>query len=217
MKNYLPRLLRRALLLASLPCLFLFTGCQDQPGAPTPEPDPETNAFAPNNGVDSSLTFVGGHHLGEIKLRETTEGVVNALGQPAEENAAMGRSIAVFNVPDGDTTATLTTGSTRFMPPDSTVYRVEFVRTTARKYRSPEGLGVGSTRTEIERLYTLTQLGSFTKQRNKYDVYDTDRGVGFEIGADSLVHGIVIHDRAASAVDSSLPLYDDFIPADRGK
>ena len=217
MNNYLPRLLRRGLLLAGLPYLLLLTGCRDDRGAPIQESDSETNAFAPNNGVDSSFTFVGGQHLGEVKLRETTEDVVKALGQPVGGDAAMGRAIAIFSVPDGDTTATLTTGSTRFMPPDSTVYRVEFVRTTARKYRSPEGLGVGSTRAEVELIYPLTPLGSFTEQRDKYEVYDTDRGVGFEIGADSLVHGIVIHDRAGRAVDSSLPLYDDFIPANRGK
>ena len=203
---------RSPLYLLALAGILFLPACQDASTPGAPDAEPGTNIFAPSKGDDSTVLFVGGQQLGDVLLREKMEVLVQQYGHPLREDAAMGRSMATFAIPDGDSMAELTTGSTRFMPPDSTDFRVQFVRTTARKYRSPEGLGVGSTRTEVEHSYALTRLGSFMEGARDYEVFDSARGVGFEVGGDSIVHGIVVHDLGQSAYDSRLPLYEGFIP-----
>lgn len=206
MSNY-RAILSRTVGLFALASLVLPTACGggNATSAPT-----ESKSGVPAKAQSAHLTFVPGERIGEYSLQQPTEALNEELGKATESDAAMGRALAVYQLPDGDAVATLTVGSTLNSPPDSTYYKVEFLRTTARKFHSASGLGVGSTRAEVEQEYTLTPVGYFTEGDVRYEVFDTDRGLGLELGQDNRVHGIIIHHPEKPAVEKGLPLYDEF-------
>ena len=148
-------------------------------------------------------TIFPGISIGCIKLGQTANDIIKALGQPDSSDAAMGKSMMRwFSKPTGkgiDTAVnSISVFSSSNMGSKDERRRIIHIRITSPYYKTPEHIGYGSTLTFIKRQYPTLKKPTATfsdKSTGKtVQIYDEIKeGIAFEINEATKCAGITIH------------------------
>lgn len=153
------------------------------------ETEPRTPQASP---TDKAWLIVPGQSAGNTRIGEDAEKVYQLLGRPDDADAAMQKAVAVWysnHNPKGHSTAIYTERSPgdRENPPAL----VKQIWVTSPSFKTAEGLGPGSSREEIARVFTLTKGETYKEAGQTFSVYESPAGIAFEVDA---------HDRCSAVI-----------------
>jgi hypothetical protein len=132
--------------------------------------------------VDPKLLIVPGAGIGYIKLGESADSVVKALGKPTAQDAAMGAAVMTW-VNGTDTTSIYT--HRNMGAKDESISHVKVIRITSPLYKTSKWVHAGMSLDSIKSEYQFRK-----NSRGVYD--DVAAGIGFEISG-SRCSAIVVH------------------------
>jgi hypothetical protein len=142
----------------------------------------------------SDWLITPGKSIGHIVLNDDVQNTIKQLGKPDSSDAAMGSALMVWfakHDPAGYRTAVF---SHHNMGGKETVSHVQKILVTSPQFKTNDGLGVGSTKQDIQKIYTLKPTGNYTKKAGKVQVYtDLAKGVSFEIDGSGKCVSVVVH------------------------
>lgn len=143
-----------------------------------------------------------GKSIGHIVLNDDVQNAINQLGKPDSSDAAMGSSLLVWfagHNPAGNRTAVFTHHN--MGGKDESVSHVQKILVTSPKFKTSDGVGVGSSKQEIQKTYTLKPTSTYSKAGGKVQVYtDLTKGISFEIDGSDKCVGVVVHKTNDTAV-----------------
>lgn len=142
--------------------------------------------------VHSDFLLVPGQSAGHTHLNEDLAQVVNRLGKPDGGDAAMGKAVSVWYALHDTSGYSTAIYSSRNMGNDD-IARVKEIRVTSPAFLTAEGIHVTSPLSMIRKHYGVKMTETYRDQNVRYKVFDSDRGIAFEIGPDSICKAIVIH------------------------
>ena len=195
----------------AFPFIALLCACGQQQAANTtgqPADSAAIQSSSSDRTVSPSQLIVPGHSVGHTYLNESTAAVEKRLGLADEGDAAMGKSLYTwYNRHDTTGFQTSIYSETKMGVDDTS--RVKQIRITSPWFMTSEGLGVNaSLKNIIAAGYLVTKAASFVEHTHKVDLYDTDKGIAFEIGAENeLCSGIIIHEVSRPVSATYLPFH----------
>ncbi|WP_154402490.1 hypothetical protein [Mucilaginibacter endophyticus] len=155
-----------------------------------------------SNTSQSNWLITPGKSIGHIVLNDDAQNVINQLGKPDSSDAAMGSSLLVWfagHNPAGNRTAVSTHHN--MGGKDESVSHVQKILVTSPKFKTGDGVGVGSSKQEIQKTYTLKSTSTYNKAGEKVQVYtDLAKGISFEIDSNGKCIGVVVHKANDTAV-----------------
>ena len=183
----------------------------------------ETNKNSENNSNNSGINsenstvseaknelferqIIPGKRLGTILLDENATRVLDSLGEPDSDDAAMGKAVATWK--NGDNSLLSIYTSTQMGVEDFS--RIKAIRSLSKDFKTVDNLGVSSAIDQLKRYYRLDPAGKFTYNGKHYYLYTTNKGIAFEIGMDQKCHGILLYNQATDPETFYLPLYSHF-------
>lgn len=144
---------------------------------------PETD-FSPNPipAVDADWEIIPGKKIGNTALGDDPDILLQRIGKPDASDAAMGKAWLVWNGKDTDhTLAVFTTYA------DSNMRRkaIRHIRVTSPRFRTPEGIHTGSTRSAIAAVFPQMKAADlpFTDAAPRYDA--VSKGISFEFSGNT--------------------------------
>lgn len=147
------------------------------------------------NTSQSDWIITPGKSIGHIVLNDDVQHVIKGLGKPDSSDAAMGSSLMVWfadHNPAGNRTAVFSHHN--MGGKDESVSYVQKILVTSPQFKTNDDIGVGSTKQEIRKIYTLKPTSSYTNKTGKVQVYtDLAKGISFEIDGSSKCIGVVVH------------------------
>jgi hypothetical protein len=133
--------------------------------------------------ITAKQLIIPGKSIGQTKLDESMETVFNRFGRPDSSDAAMGSSLAVWY--DNHNKAGYKTSvfaRHNYNGNNEVFQHVRKILVTSPYFRTAEGIGCGSTLSQISKYYTLKQVNSYKEKGKPIDVYsDVAKGIAFEI------------------------------------
>lgn len=194
----------------AFPFIALLCACGQQRAANTTgQPADATTIQSSDSGntVSPSQLIIPGRSVGHTFLNESTAAVEKKLGLADDGDAAMGKSLYTwYNRHDTSGFQTSIYSETKMGVDDTS--RVKLIRITSPWFMTGERLGAGASLKSITAHYLVTKVASFAEHNRKVDIYDTDKGIAFEIGADNeLCSGIIIHEASRPVGPTYLPFY----------
>ncbi len=198
-------------ILTLLVILLVFTSCNETSkkvektdyNSNSPETSEATSSQSKNSSTLKSI-FPGKSFVGIILESEPNK-IIDSLGPANDGDAAMMKSVSTWNSNDDILTLYSTRGTET-----GDGYKIKSIRSTSANAKTEDKIGVNSSLEEIRKIFTLKKAGTFTEKGSDYTLYDTEKGISFEIGSDNICHGIVIHPKDVSATATYLPIYSDF-------
>lgn len=152
--------------------------------------------------TQSDWLVTPGKSIGHIVLNDDVQNVINQLGKPDSSDAAMGSSLLVWfagHNSAGNRTAVFTHHN--MGGKDESVSNVQKILVTSPKFKTGGGVGVGSSKQEIQKTYTLKPTSTYTNAGGKVQVYtDLAKGISFEIDGSGRCVGVVVHKANDTAV-----------------
>jgi hypothetical protein len=147
------------------------------------------------NTTQSDWLLTPGKGIGHIVLNDDVQNVIRQLGKPDSSDAAMGSSLMVWfagHNPAGNRTAVF--AHHNMGGKDESVSHVQKILVTSPQFKTNDGIGVGATKQEIQKVYTLKPTSNYTNKAGKVQVYtDLAKGISFEIDSRGKCMGVVIH------------------------
>lgn len=154
-----------------------------------------SDTSAANTSTDTTWLITPGKSIGHIVLDGDVRDVITQLGKPDSSDAAMGSSLMVWfagHNPTGNRTAVFSRHN--MGGKDESISHVRKVLVTSPKFKTSEGLGVGSAKTDIDKKYTLKATSSYATKGGEVKVYtDLTKGISFEIDGSGKCVGVVVH------------------------
>lgn len=127
--------------------------------------------------------IIPGKSIGYFRIRQNTDSVLAILGKPDSSDAAMGKVFMVWKNLPNDKGYSLAIYAQRNMgATDENISRVKKIITTSPRFKTPEGLAVGTTFSDIKKHYNLKTAGVYSNQKNEITIFDDDaKGIAFDI------------------------------------
>lgn len=137
--------------------------------------------------VKPETLIVPGSGIGYIKINESADSVMKALGKPAKQDAAMGAQSLSW-VSNGNTTTVY--AHRNFGAKDENVSHVKLIRITSPKFKTSKWVHVGLPLDSI-----LKEYPAATKKASQgITMYsDIKKGITFEIDASQRCSAIIVH------------------------
>ncbi|WP_349315819.1 hypothetical protein [Chitinophaga sp. MM2321] len=189
----------------------LIAGCKQkvQPSQQTtPEEKKEdtTVNIPPGTATSAARLIVPGKAIGLTSIGEDVQNVINKLGAPDKGDAAMGKAMATWYAdhdPKGNQTTIYTE---RQMGVDDTS-RVQQIRITSSWFSTADSIHTESTLNDIRKHFAPKKAATYKEDGKNYFIYTTGQGITFEITADSVCSGIIVHDSSKTAISTYLPFH----------
>lgn len=144
--------------------------------------------------VSAAALIVPGKSIGKILLKEDSKKVYDMLGKPDSGDAAMGRSLSTWYADhDKNGYATQVFCTRNMGNPDELTSRVKQIRVTSPYFKTKEGIGAGSTFNEIDAVFTVKKSVSYPKKNPPYSIYDTGKGIAFEIDQHKKCMAVIVY------------------------
>lgn len=148
--------------------------------------------------VDPKMLIVPGAGIGYIKINESTDSVIKALGKPNKQDAAMGAQSLTW-IAGNDTTTVY--AHRNFGSKDENVSHVKLVRITSPQYKTSKWVHVGLSLDSILKEYPAAAK----RMAQGITMYtDIKKGIIFEMNAGKRCSAIIVH----AAGDSSAAYLD---------
>ena len=151
--------------------------------------------------------IVPGVRIGNIAINGNTDSVVNMMGKPDVQDAAMGSSLMTWYA-NHDTSGNKTSifSQRRFGSKTEDISHVHRILVTAPAYTTAEGLHTGLYLGDIKKQYSVKPSGGYTAKGSKVITYDAaEKGIAFEIDSlSSKCVAILVHqpgDAGATYID----------------
>jgi hypothetical protein len=129
--------------------------------------------------ITAKQLIIPGKSIGQTKVDESMETVFNRLGRPDSSDAAMGSSRAVWYENHNKISVF---ARPNYNGNNEVFQHVRKILVTSPYFRTAEGIGCGSTLSQIRKYYTLKQGSSYKENGKPIDVYnDVAKGISFEI------------------------------------
>lgn len=158
--------------------------------------------------VPQAQLIIPGKAVGLTSLDEDAKDVINRLGPPDSGDAAMGKAMSTW-YSDHDPKRNQTTIYTeRQMGVDETS-RVKQIRITSSWFSTADDIHVGSALHDINRYFNTRKEAAYSEGGANYLIYTTDKGITFEVNADSTCSGIIVHDSSKNVLSVYLPFHPD--------
>jgi hypothetical protein len=191
MKFLIHRVLLPALLVLAL------ASCSKPPPAPK---TPDTRAAARDSaGTDSTRVLIAGERAGRAVINDSAARLGQLLGKPDFSDAAMGKAWLRWRSADGrDSTLIYTSAQ---MGVEGDYPKVKLVRITSRAFNTKNGLGAGSSETEILRAYPGLQ-NAFTYSHSKVEHHvlaDEQAGIAFDFDDKKRCTAIAVFEKGLDA------------------
>ncbi|WPU98518.1 hypothetical protein SNE26_21065 [Mucilaginibacter sp. cycad4] len=147
------------------------------------------------NTVQSAWLINPGKSIGHIILNDDVQNVIKQLGKPDSSDAAMGSSLMVWFAKHDITRYRTAVFSHRNMGgKDESVSHIQKILVTSPQFKTDDGIGVGSTKQDIQKIYTLKPTSTYNTKGGKVQVYtDMSKGISFEIDGSGHCVGVVVH------------------------
>ncbi|MDB5286894.1 MAG: hypothetical protein JWR05_1843 [Mucilaginibacter sp.] len=133
--------------------------------------------------ITAKQLIIPGKSIGQTKVDESMETVFERFGRPDSSDAAMGSSRAVWY--DNHNKAGYKTSifaRHNYNGNNEVFQHIRKILVTSPYFRTTEGIGCGSTLSQIRKYYTLKQGNSYKQNGKPIDVYnDVAKGISFEI------------------------------------
>jgi hypothetical protein len=154
------------------------------------------------NTVQSDWLITPGKSIGHIILNDDVQNVIKRLGKPDSSDAAMGSSLMVWFAKHDITRYRTAIFSHRNMgSKDESISHIQKILVTSPRFRTGEGVGVGSTKQDIQKYYSLKPTSTYTNNGGKVQIYtDPGKGISFEIDSSGRCVGVVVHKANDTAV-----------------
>lgn len=143
----------------------------------------------------SDWLITPGKSIGHIVLDNDVQNTITQLGKPDSSDAAMGSSLMVwFAKHDPADYRTAVFSHHNMGGKDESVSHVQKILVTSPRFKTDDGVGVGSTKQEIQKTYNLKATSTYSKNGGKVQVYtDLSKGISFEIDGGGNCVGVVVH------------------------
>ena len=204
--------MRSALLL--LVVVFGIIGCKNTESRNQLEntTETETPTLVLNNTqreqISNSHLIIPGNKLGDIRLNSLASAVYDSLGKPTSGDAAMQKSVSTWD--SGSDVLTIFSAND---PNTSEGHLIKLIRSTAAEFKTKDGIGKGTSMTDIEEKFKIEKAGTFTENGADHTLYDTHTGISFEFNSQNICTGVVIHNPEIQPGITYLPMYEKFVPA----
>jgi hypothetical protein len=154
------------------------------------------------NTISADWLITPGKSIGHIVLNDDVENTIKQLGKPDSSDAGMGSSLMVwFEGHDQSGYRTAVFAHRNMGGKDEAVNHVQKVLVTSPQFKTADTIGVGSTKDEIKKLYTLKPTSTYTNNGGKVQVYtDLAKGISFEIDGTGKCIGVVVYKANDTAV-----------------
>jgi hypothetical protein len=160
------------------------------------------HTMAPDTGAASDWLISPGKGIGHIVLNDDVQNTIKQLGKPDSSDAAMGSALMVWFAKH-DTSGYRTEVFTHHNmgDKDESVSHVQKILVTSPQFKTDDGVGMGSTKQEIQKTYSLKPTSTYTNKSGKVQIYtDLSKGISFEIDGSGHCIGVVVHKANDSAV-----------------
>lgn len=145
--------------------------------------------------AQSDWLITPGKSIGHIALNDDVQNVIKQLGKPDSSDAAMGSSLMVWftnHNTAGNRTAVF--ARHHMGGKDEQISYVQKILVTSPQFKTADGVGVGSSKQEIQKTYTLKPTSTDSNKSGKVQVYtDLAKGISFEIDGRGKCVGVVVH------------------------
>lgn len=157
--------------------------------------------------IAGAWLIVAGKSIGRVSLDENMDSVLVLLGKPDAGNAAMGKSLSTWYANHDPSGHQTTIFAARQMGMGNEESRVKQIRVTSPFFKTREGVGVTSSAVQIGQFYHMRPVDSFTERGMLYIIYDTDKGIGFEIDQHKNCSAVIVHSASEKAGAVYLPFH----------
>jgi len=188
--------------LQALMIATFFISCQsDTAGSKDPATDSTHSTQV--SSTDSSILVIPGKSIGTISIKQDMQLVSQALGEPDAGDAAMGKAWGIwYDTDSADQQRTEMAIYSSYKDSSMTSHDVKQIRTTAKRFKTEAGLGVGSTYADFKNAYPDLALEAQYSNQSSPDtikVYDSkQKGISVEfIGNTSTA--ITVHEIGKAA------------------
>jgi len=147
------------------------------------------------NIAQTDWLITPGKSIGHIVLNDDVQNVIKRLGKPDSSDAAMGSSLMVWYANHNSAgSRTAVFAHHNMGGKDESVSYVQKILVTSPQFKTNDGIGVGTTKEDIQKVYTLKPTSSYTNKTGKVQVYtDLAKGISFEIDGSGKCIGVVVH------------------------
>ncbi len=143
--------------------------------------------------VAADSLLVPGQSAGKISINTDANEAMALLGKPDAGDSAMQKSVAIWykdHDPKSYVTAIYSMRSTTTENPPLVIQQV---RVTSPGFMTQEGVGITSSLETIKSKYSLSQLDNIEAGGKKYAMYDSTKGISFEIDDKGVCTAVIIH------------------------
>ncbi len=142
--------------------------------------------------VSADWLLVPGVSAGKTKINENADSVYQRLGTPDGGDAAMQKAVAIWFA-HHDTTAYSTAIYTARNTDSPAIASVLQIRVTSPAFKTTEGIHTTSSLQEIQHVFSVENTEQYKDAGTVYTVYDSDKGIAFEMAPDEKCIAIIIH------------------------
>lgn len=182
---------------------ILLTSCQSDAKKKQENTNPATSS-AEKDSIAKAYLLIPGKQFGTIQINGNADKALADLPKPDFGDAAMGKVLMRWNNFEGDS---LFMFNTQQMGVED-FKRIKIIRSFSNKYKTKEGIGVGSSLADIQNHFNLENQGTITENSKNYTLYQ-DKGIGFEIDENQICRAVLIFSKDYSPINSYLPFYND--------
>lgn len=153
----------------------------------------------------TSLLLLPGQSAGEISLGQDVIEVLKILGKADSSDAAMQKTVAFWYQGHDRDSASFAIYTARDTS-DHPLARIKQIRLTSPKYQTKDGLGVSSPLAALKNKFEFKKINAVNDAGKKYEIYDSTKGIAFEMGQKGNCTAIIIHPKNEPLTATYLPL-----------
>lgn len=143
----------------------------------------KTNASSSKPAINPDQLITPGTSIGHLAIGLPVDSAIVRLGRPDYSDAAMGHSLMKWYSKDAGKHRTAVFAGRDMGNED--VSRIKRIMVSSPWFKTREGIATGSAFADIEKFYKLKKMDDFTAQQKGLQVYDSDKGITFDMDSTS--------------------------------
>ncbi|XZF15133.1 hypothetical protein ACTHGU_03280 [Chitinophagaceae bacterium MMS25-I14] len=157
-----------------------------------------------------NMLIVPGRSAGKTALGENMDSVLQILGKPDDEDAAMGKAMYVWYRNHNKNSYETNIYTSRQMGMDETS-RVRQIRVSSPDFKTAAGLHVGSYLKDLQIACKLKKAASYTKAGKRFTIYESADGIAFETGPDNICVAVIVMEAGKSVNTAYLSFHPEAV------
>lgn len=157
--------------------------------------------------MTAETMIVPGKSVGLTNIGEDVALVTERLGRPDAGDAAMGKAVAIWYAAHTKGDDLIAVYTEREMGVDDT-NRIKMIRVTSPGFNTAEGIHTGSNIADIRQHFNILPQARYSAHEHHYTLFAA-KGIAFEVNADSVLTGIIVHEMDRPANSGYIPFHPD--------